>query len=219
MSPLLLVLLYVSSPTKLTLTLSLAGIVLASVIGVQVYRAQRYLRVTRGVSLHQESGDGSLWEFDGQFLRPRHGKFRGWYLSVDHPDWRSVPLTRSKVLDIFAESLTLTERPTETSHWKPFERNGELSVIQDRGPFGQMAMAANAIDLNPATWFIQIQPVGQSTRLLNLEQSAEGTHLLLEDADQTWSLAAPLDGEIETLDLWAEPELSPESEQFLVPVE
>ncbi|MEM7231228.1 MAG: hypothetical protein AAF517_03585 [Planctomycetota bacterium] len=209
----------------LTAFLSLVGVVFVIVIGVQVYRSQRYLCMTRGVTLSAESGDGSLWDFDGRYLRLRHGKFRGWYLSFDHPEWHrdvfesfdttNVTPTRSRaqpqplrpiVFDIGVDNLCLTDRPVETSDWKLVEKNGEQGLAQRGGPLDQMPLVAQASEHLREARTTRTALIGYWIGFLKPTPSDNGTRLQIEVDGKAFRLTAPLDGGTETTDLWAPPE-------------
>ncbi|MEM7263407.1 MAG: hypothetical protein AAF488_15565 [Planctomycetota bacterium] len=189
----------------LTMVLSLAGIALLTAVGVQIYRSQRYASFVYGLQV-ADAADGCLWEFEAGHLRPKEGKFRGWYLSVD------LNLHDALIPDPNPH-VVLTERPSEWSRWSLRNEQDRTELIH-RGPsYDEWSLSLLPIRIGKQHASVLIlQPPESAQWPGRLAKSDRGVRIRFEEAGETLFLKPPTDAEVETFDHWAEPDPLPSVE-------
>ncbi|MEM7231227.1 MAG: hypothetical protein AAF517_03580 [Planctomycetota bacterium] len=206
----------------LTITLSLAGLALAAAIGIQVYNSQRYVRYASGLKLDLNESEGFHWDYDGEHLRVKSGRFRGWYLAAPLD---ALPThTNRKLLggltgvgvyrnDHSLPGLILTERDVPTSHWRLRDSSGDVQLVQAAGPFeGWVVVGFEYADQDADAggeqrWHIVLaEPTAQATNWKHFE-SKRGR--VFQTSRTLMHLGTDPDAKIETHDLTAEPKVMP----------
>ncbi|MEM7263408.1 MAG: hypothetical protein AAF488_15570 [Planctomycetota bacterium] len=194
----------------LTILLILAGIALLAAVGVQVYRSQRYVSYVSGLEVHDKA-DGCYWEFEAGHLRPKEGKFRGWYLSVD-PRAATARVPESN------PDLVLTERPSGFSRWSLREKDSQTYIAHrgpsyDEWPLSFLPLSRGRRGIlgrnDRRSWFIYLQPPHSTSWLCRLADSEHGVLIEVEGGGETRFLKPPTDAKVETFDHWADPDPLP----------
>ncbi|MEM7231224.1 MAG: hypothetical protein AAF517_03565 [Planctomycetota bacterium] len=215
-------------------TLSLVGLAVAAAVSYDIYRTNRYLRVAEAPRIVGDSQLKATWQIDttihGSLLRPKHGKFRGWYLSVDpnsrplqlppQTKWRGLG-NRIKISGRWEKSrdgLILTERPIETSYWKVEEAKQLVRFVQAQGPFERWVLDGLRFP-NPrqnkdraSRWELRLTEPGSTGASWEIRETDNGQLIRLHSTPGEFYLETDSNVKIETRDLWEEPEPVPQAE-------
>ncbi|MEM7231226.1 MAG: hypothetical protein AAF517_03575 [Planctomycetota bacterium] len=196
----------------LTIAITLAGLALATVFGVQVYRSKRYLLYALGVELDLASAVKPIhWEFDGKHLRPLAGKFRGWYLStyLDGVPTQAADTGLAVTTYKFAlPGFVLTDRPFGSSEWKIVEKDDGVSLVAAQGRYEGWAVADIqyedlGLEGGPTTrWSLVLTQRGGST--WQQIRTDRGRVFRIQRFSQTLHLGTVEGAAIQTRDLWDE---------------